>query len=180
MSKNALWIAATGLAYILGAATAVLVMRERLDRKYKKIADEEIESVKEAFRRKEEAWKAELEWNAVMNNEDRKKLDAVYSDLIANKPKLPENDNTENVVYISPDEFGDDEAYDVVTITYYEGNCVFTDYLDEPIPDAEWEAMLGSNVAKQFGDYEQDRVCVRNDKRRTYYEILREEGEFLE
>ena len=51
MSKNALWIAATGLAYILGAATAVLVMRERLDRKYKKIADEEIESVKEADRK---------------------------------------------------------------------------------------------------------------------------------
>lgn len=180
MSKNALWIAATGLAYILGAATAVLVMREHFDRKHRKRADGEIESVVEAFKRKEETWKAELERNAAMSEEDRKKLDAVYADLIANKPKPPEDDNTENVVYISPDEFGDDEAYDVVTITYYEGNCVFTDYLDEPISDEKCENMLGFNVAKHFGDYEPERVCVRNDKRRTYYEILREEGEFLE
>ena len=27
---------------------------------------------------------------------------------------------------------------------------------------------------------ERDRVCVRNDKRRTYYEVLLEEGEFEE
>lgn len=178
MSKNALWIAATGLAYILGAATAVLVMRERIDRKYRKIADEEIESVKEAFRRKEEALKAELERNAAMNDEDRKKPDAVYSDLIANK--LKSSEDTGDAVYIRPDEFGDNEDYDVITITYYESNFVFTDDMDEPIPDGEWEDMLGPNVAKHLGDYEPDRVCVRNDKRRAYYEVLLEKGEFLE
>lgn len=180
MAKNALWIAAAGLAYILGAATAILVMRDRIDQRYKKIADEEIESVKEAFRRKEEVMKAELEQNAAMNEEDRKKLDAVYSDLIAKKPKSSEGEDTEDAVYIPPDEFGDNEEYEVATITYYESDFVFTDFMDEPIPDGEWERMIGPNVAKHFGDYETDRVCVRNDKTRTYYEVIREEGEFAE
>lgn len=177
--KNALWIAATGLAYVLGAATAVLAMRARLEKKCRERADEEIESVKAAFKRKEEAMEAERERNPGMGEEDRKKLDAIYESLIANKPK-PSEETAEAVAYIPPNEFGDLDGYEESTITYYQGNCVFTDDVDEPLADEEWEAMLGSGVAKRFGEYEQDRVYVRNDTRRTYYEVLLEEGEFEE
>ena len=49
-----MWIAATATAYLLGIGTGILVSKNRMEQKYKRIAKEEIESVKKTFAKKAE------------------------------------------------------------------------------------------------------------------------------
>lgn len=181
MSKgNPLWLAATATAYILGVATGILAVRLRMERKYRKIADEEVESVKEAFRRKEAESKADR-----MSEENKRKLNEVYSALIAER-KYAQRDEPEDAVVISTEEYGMDGGhpdYECRTITYYEGNGVFVDDLTETVlSDEEWESMLGCGVVKHFGENEddEDAVYIRNDARRAYYEVIRNEEAYEE
>lgn len=180
MAKDNLWLLATGAAYILGVATGILLVEEYMRRKYRELADEEVESVKEAFNRQ----KAEQE-QATKQAEERAE-EAVtqnlkniqhYERLLREKGYVPD-EKPEAAVYIHPDEFGEIEDYNVSTITFYENSGIFVDEANQPLDDEEWEDMLGCGVAKQFGKYEDDRVCVRNDERQTYYEVLLDEGEY--
>ena len=85
--------------------------------------------------------------------------------------------DNEAVVVIDPEEFGDEEDYDQVNLTYY-ADGVLTDDFDNPIEDVE--AMVGDYALNSFGDFEPDAVHVRNDATKTYYEILRDERNFAD
>ena len=176
-----LWMAATATAYILGIATGILLVKERMARKYRKLADAEVESVKEAFNHKAEQteteWKEEVKKAAARREEEAKRINEIYKNLLETHKYAPEEE--EDAVYISPDEYGDEPDYESATVIFYEASGVFVeDDTGIPLDDEEWESMLGCGVAKQFGKYEDDRVCVRNDKRKKYYEVLLEEGEY--
>ena len=78
---------------------------------------------------------------------------------------------------IPPDEYGyngdNDEYidYDLLSFTYY-ANGVLADDGDFPIENVE--AVIGPDALDSFGEWEDDRVFVRNDDRKCYYEILRD------
>ena len=38
----------------------------------------------------------------------------------------------------------------------------------------DFDEAVGADFASHFGEYEEDRVCVRNDARHCYYMILRD------
>ena len=160
--KDCIWMAATVTAYILGAATAILVMRDRIEKKYKRIAREEIDSVKEVFsRRKEEPPKAESQ-----SAETYTRILRVngYSG-----PKAP--------YIITPDEFGEADGYDTVSLTYY-ADGVLTDENDEPIDESD--DIFKSNFQNHFGEYEDDSVFVRNEAAECDYEILYDSRDYSE
>ena len=71
---------------------------------------------------------------------------------------------------VSPDEFGDADDYDIITLNYYADGVVADDWND-PIEDIG--ATIGEDFASHYGEYEEDVVYVRNDRLKVEYEILR-------
>lgn len=177
MSKNALTFAATITAYILGIATGILVVKDRMERKYKKRSEDEIKSVKDAF---EERLKKRTE----RSEEESAKINEIYTRLLEQARYKPKEEEAETgsmgAVVIPPDEFEEDTSYVTQIVVYYQGSGVFVNEDDDAIPEKEWEKLLGCEVASRFGENEDapDAVYIRNDKLRAYYEVLLEEGEY--
>ena len=70
---------------------------------------------------------------------------------------------------ISPEEFGEFEEYEKISLTYY-ADQVLTDENDEEVDNVE--ECVGVESLNHFGDYEDDSVFVRNDRLKCDYEIL--------
>lgn len=71
---------------------------------------------------------------------------------------------------ISPDEFGEMEDYNKISLMYY-ADGVLCDDMDVPVDNID--EIVGADFASHFGEYEDDSVFVRNDPRKCDYEILR-------
>lgn len=78
---------------------------------------------------------------------------------------------------IPPEDFGDDEEYERITLTYYADN-ILADDNDERIVDIE--SLVGYEALESFGEYEDDAVHVINDRLRSYFEILKDERTYDE
>ena len=78
---------------------------------------------------------------------------------------------------IPPEQFGDDEEYEQISLTYY-ADGVLADENDEVIEDVE--DAVGIDSLNHFGEYEDDSVFVRNDARKCDYEILLDQRTYSE
>lgn len=78
---------------------------------------------------------------------------------------------------IPPEDFGDEEEYERITLTYYSDN-ILADDNDQRIVDIE--NIVGYDALESFGEYEDDAVHVINDRLRSYFEILRDERTYDE
>lgn len=90
---------------------------------------------------------------------------------IVNNHYSGENKTVEkaSVHVISPEEYGENEYYDCVELSYYKDGILAEDD-GEIIEDVD--NVVGRDSLKTFGKYENDAVHVRNDSNATYYEIL--------
>ena len=86
-----------------------------------------------------------------------------------------EIDDTDAPYVIKPEEFGEMYGYETVSLSYYEDK-VLTDEYDNVIEDVG--STVGLESLDHFGEYEDDSVFVRNDKRKCDYEILLEPRKF--
>lgn len=190
--------------FALGAAAGSLVTWKIVEEKYKKIADEEIESVKEQFKNRVELTPDSLTIydNDVvvgkMSNEsiecakveieDRSTYEQITT-IYADGEKIAE-ENEEGVILvnqpseikeyikpyvIAPEEFGE-YGNDTKSLTYY-SDFVLADEDDEIISDPE--AIIG-DALEHFGEYEDDSVHVRDENIECDYEILKSEKTFSE
>lgn len=159
------------IGFALGVAIGVIATRLFFKQKYKAIAKEEIDSVKEVYSKKnkhEETY--ESSETEITNYED-------IIDEMAYTAKNDEKGGSESmkkekmIEVIPPDEFGEDDDYDLISITYY-ADGVLADDGNYPIDDVE--DTVGPDALDSFGEWEDDAVYVRNDKRKCYYEILRD------
>lgn len=155
------------IAFSLGAAIGSVVTWKLVKTKYEELARQEVEEVRAVYEKKKNAEK-----------EEQKLREKEYDDLINRYAPVPDalstqgkegpNEMDEPYV-ISPAEFGDQDGYDTESLTYYADN-ILTDEYDEPIEDVD--DIVGLESLDHFGEYEDDSVFVRNDRRRTDYEIL--------
>lgn len=77
---------------------------------------------------------------------------------------------------ISPEEFGEYEDYDLITLVYFlDGVLADTD--NSPVEDID--KVIGKDSLNHFGEYEDDCVYVRNDRLKCDYEVLLDQREFL-
>lgn len=169
-----------------GVAIGVAASWKFFETKYKKIAQEEIDSVKEVFSFKKE--KSEPTESNENNTEDEESepmftdeevkeyLEFVRDLGYTNEEKGVDNMNKKPYV-ITPDEFGELADYGTESLMYY-ADGVLTDDFDNPIEDIG--AMVVEDYADHFGEYEDDSVFVRNENHKTDYEILRDERNFSE
>lgn len=179
------------LGFITGAVIGCAVAWHYAKEKYTSIAEEEIASVKEAYKRREESLRQEpasgqtaLTPSKVPDKPNisdyaKRIQEAGYTDYSTTVNPKPAPAPGEIPYVISPDEFGEIEEYTKISLTYF-ADGVLADEHGEVINDVE--EVVG-DALNHFGEYEDDSVFVRNDAKRCDYEILkdlREFDEFLE
>lgn len=175
------------LGFIIGATVAWYLLKD----KYETLAQEEIDSVKEVFARREQEMKDETVKRNVaegIKDSDRTKPDIKeyaeqlkkngytrYSDLSADDGGV--SDKQTKPYVIPPEQFGDNEEHEQISLTYY-ADGVLADENDEVIEDVE--DAVGIDSLNHFGEYEDDSVFVRNDARKCDYEILLDQRTYSE
>ena len=179
------------LGFIIGAASGATVAWYLLKDKYETLAQEEIDSVKEVFARREQEMKDETVKRNVaegIKDSDRTKPDLKeyaeqlkkngytrYSDLSVDDGGV--SDKQTKPYVIPPEQFGDNEEHEQISLTYY-ADGVLADENDEVIEDVE--DAVGIDSLNHFGEYEDDSVFVRNDARKCDYEILLDQRTYSE
>lgn len=196
------------LIFVFGAIVGATGAYFYTKHKYESLIDDEIESVKEEYK-KELKGKIEEIKESLMSSEkvapDKNEANEELAEKAKNKPAPGEiikkqeeykkevvryndysKDDSENFeavvddslvgingcapIVISPDEFGEDETYDKVSLYYY-SDGIIADENDEEVENVD--GLIGYSSLETFGEYEDDSVHVKNDGNKTYYEILR-------
>ena len=167
------------MAFAVGAAAGVAATWKFFEEKYARIAQEEIDSVKEVFskrdRKEVQPEKTEPVVEATIENPKEtiamnKKASAIidYSGYSSSQDEKPEEPKP---YVIPPEAFGEleEEGYTNVSLTFCSDQIVIDDNNDilEDVND-----VIGFDSLSHFGEYEDDAVYVRNDKLRCDYEIL--------
>lgn len=159
--------------FTVGAALGSAVTWKFVKTKYERIAQEEIDSVKEAYATS----KAEKEEEIIreeIRSESAKIIEKFsYASSIE---KEEEKVDTRRPYVIPPSDF-DEVGYDTVSLEYYEDG-VLVDDRGNIIRNVD--EMIGIDPEEHFGEYEDDSVFVRDDRVKIDYEILRHEGSYSE
>lgn len=170
------------LSFIVGTAIGSFVTWKIVKDKYAKIAQEEIDSVKEVFgkRATEETHESEDKKEDVAAAARHKVDICEYAKILNEEGYSSENDEKkggeepmakERKPYvITPEEFSNG-GYNVESLTYY-ADDVLTDDWGVVVEDPD--ELVGEDFASHFGEYEDDSVFVRNDEKQLDYEILRD------
>ena len=177
------------MIFVAGAGVGTAISWQFFKNKYKRIADEEIASVKEVFERRhniEVVSADEIEADSVEENEkEDSEIKTEYKNLANNYNTITDeinneekggNNMAEGPYVIKPEEF-DTVGYDVVSLTYY-ADKVLVDEDDNPIEDIDY--LVGEDSLDHFGEYEDDSVFVRNDDLKTDFEILLDEASYYD
>lgn len=167
--------------FFVGAMLGSAVTWYFAKKKYEKIAQEEIDSVKEVFAKKEVRSQVKVGGEAV-----KRANDGGIEEQLKNKPDITEyaallyrygggiDKGKEAVVkerypyVIPPEEFGEFDDYERISLTYYADGVLADD--DGEVVD-NVEDVVG-DALDHFGEYEDDSVFVRCDERKCDYEIL--------
>ena len=177
--------AAGFVMFVLGAAVGSVVTWQYTKKKYEQIAQEEIDSVKEIFSRRESAADVEItapkpqtakigkpeEKPDITEYAARLERDGYtnYSNVGAEQKKEEQETMEIKPYVISPEEFGEFEDYERISLSYY-ADQVLADEDDEKVDDVD--NVVGLESLTHFGEFEDDSVFVRNDRLKCDYEIL--------
>lgn len=172
------------VAFAAGAVCGSLVTWKFLRTRYEQYVQEEIDSVKEAYSDRnyttinttevESTTQAPVGDMPDLQEYAAKVLDLGYSKNAEKEEKKEEDDEMPKPYIISPEEFGEEDGYETITLTYY-ADGVLTDEADDPFEENEVEELVGTDFANHYGEYEDDTVFVRNDSTKGYYEICRDQ-----
>lgn len=171
--------------FVLGAAVGSVATWQYAKKKYEQIAQEEIDSVKEIFSRRESAVDVEIvtpepQTAKVGKPEEKPDISEYaarleregytnYSNASAGEKKEEQETMEMKPYVISPDEFGEFEDYERISLSYY-ADHILADEDDEKVEDVD--NVVGLESLAHFGEYEDDSVFVRNDRLKCDYEIL--------
>ena len=166
--------------FAVGAAVGSAVTWKLVKDKYEKLAQEEIDSVKEVFSKRKSETESQDETEEPETGKDVMSKDSTiveYADLLRKQgynnnlnKKGKESDEMKEPYVITPDEFVDGEEYEKITLIYYADN-VLADEDDDLVNNVE--DIIGDALS-HFGEYEEDAVYVRNEQLRAEYEILKD------
>ncbi len=146
-----------------GAAAASAYFRRKYERQY----EEDIKSVRETLSDIKDKETKEPEKNKTDDISESKRTPTNYYDFgIKEKPYI-----------ISPNEFGEDEEYTLVTYIYY-ANKKLVNESDEIV--ANPENIIGRAALEKIEKSEEDALYIRNDRLKTDYEILKDLRNFEE
>lgn len=201
MNKTVPTVAAFLLGAAAGAAGAWYILKDR----YAQIAQEEIDSVKEAFlRRYSDPKKKDDSLTEDISDEKPEEEPTRATDMIkqeadeiiekhdytaySTKPDISEVakqvlSKKENGVkvdapyIIPPEEFGEFEDYETIELTFFKDHIIADDELEIV---EEVDRIIGFESLNHFGEYEDDAIFVRNDSLKCDYEVLLDDRTYAE
>ena len=156
--------AAFALIFGIGAAFGSFVTWRWLRHSYDEQKEEEVEEVRKYYRGLHEKEHAPEEKPIDIPAEPQKEPVRVVIETVQAK-------EVTGIEYIHPGEYGEEEDYDKISLTYY-ADGVLADDLDEVVDDPD--DAVGKRFYDHFGEFEPDSVCVKNDRRKAYFEILKD------
>lgn len=177
------------LTFVIGATVGSVATWQYVKKKYEQIAQNEIDSVKEVFSKKDLNPVNETDDIRNKANQAKEKLGIVeyaarlqghgytnYSNMEANVKNTANKKEEESELMavdkpyvIEPEEFGEIDEYERIGLTYYSDN-ILADDNDELVEDVD--TIVGVDSLSHFGEFEEDSVFVRNDRLKCDYEIL--------
>lgn len=165
------------MSFFAGMTVGALMMWRFVKNKYEQIAQEEIDSVKKVFEKKKE-----VEGEEIQDISDYKsKVDKMgYTENSENEEqRIEEGENIlmEKPYTISPEEFGQFDDYEAISLIYYADN-ILTDDNNDLVDNVD--DIVGFDSLNHFGEYEEDSVFVRNDRLKCDYEILLDKREYAD
>lgn len=170
------------LIFVSGVVVGSVVTHELVKTKYEKIANDEINEIREYYSKtaSHDSDDSEEETEESFDEDtmtDYTKMANNYSnnsekpDLKTLAKEVEEEEGAEDGPHIiEPDEYGSFEDYFTVNLTLY-ADGKLADDMDELVEDIE--GTVGVENLKQIGKYEEDALHVRNDELKTDFEILR-------
>ena len=164
------------LFFVAGAVAGGVVAWNLAKSKYSKICLADVEDFKKAHTNKEttEKKKEPEKEQPVIKKKVKDQYEQVLKKTGYSKKSVTRPKNGAPYI-ISPDEFGEIDDYERVTLFHY-ADGVLTDDNDERVEDVA--ATVPEDYVLHFGEYEEDSVFVRNDEMKTDFEILRQFGKF--
>lgn len=176
-------------AFIFGAAAGAAGAWYVCKTKYERIAQEEIDSVKEVFSEK------------MKHTEEKKQEGRVPVDIFASdgeamknfqneygyKPSFKKPDNLPKVqddrprpYIVTPDEYGDQDGYELIELIYYRDHILVTSVDNEIVEDVD--DIVGFESFNHFGENKDypDQIYIRNDEHQCDYEIVRDSRTYEE
>lgn len=169
------------LIFLAGAGIGSVITWKLIEKKYKDLADEEIESVKEVFKRREEERKTVVKEITDENKETKKitkksgknKKEKTVEDIIVEEKYIVDSP----IKIIKEEEYGQLDDYEMCSGLYYaDGKLTLDDVEEEPIDDPT--DYIGHALDEFVDNKYLEQVFVRNDDRKCDYEILRSEKNF--
>ena len=174
-----LLIFAAGLA--VGAVAGALVVKNKV------LADAkaEIEEVRDYYRsQRGEVNREEVEEvveetidrvQDMIKEHDNKKEHINYNKLVQNYNPSKNVVEYDDPFIIDPSEFGENDDYDTMTLTYF-ADGVLVDDVDDIVEEPD--IVVGLENLKVFEEYGASSVYVRNDIYKTDYEIIRDDWNY--
>jgi hypothetical protein len=169
--------------FVCGAMVGAIGIWKYVENKYERIAQEEIDSVKNVYSKKgKPAGKPENQCDLASNidkacqiiHENGYTASTEKEEMMKNK-NLNTGEANDVPYVIAPEKFMEHDDYDTISLTYYSDN-VLADEDNEIIEDVE--GVVGEDSLNHFGEYEDDAVYVRNDARKVDYEILLDQRKY--
>ena len=100
-----------------------------------------------------------------------------YSAISKPEPKEEKSAKEEPISYIPPSEFGAEDEYEQIELTYY-ADGILADDEGEVVSDVA--ASVGWEFDEHFGEFEETTVYVKNDTMKAYYVVAMSEDEYAE
>jgi hypothetical protein len=174
--------------FILGTGVGSVLVWKYVRKKYERIAQKEIDSVKDVFSKRSAdfytkqteskpnitEYTAKLHEQGYVNYSNTKAANSENPEPV-NDSETPTSPDTEKPYVITPEEFGEFYDYEKISLVYY-ADQILADDNDELVEDVE--NIVGFESLTFFGEYEDDSVFVRNDKLKCDYEILLDQGTY--
>lgn len=157
--------------------------------KYEKEKEEEIESIRELYKRAcepteriEKLYKADEPVKAKIP-EEKKEDYKEFSNVLNHHGYVNESrdfkskaEESDHPYVISQDEFGEFSDYEQIELIFYADGALTDD--EGELVDDDIEDMIGSEYEEYFNNRDVDAVYVRNDERQVDYEIIRNDDKY--
>lgn len=191
------------IIFAIGAAIGSLVAWKLTKTKYEKIMIEEEQSLREYYNKKTKVYEdsantlhdyyndrlKEIDEKEKKMEEDKKTEESKivndlrerYAEVLKDhKYSIDEpcyEGGQDRPYVVTPEEFGNADEYDIISLNYYADGIVSDDWGDK-IEDLE--ATVGEDFASHYGEYEEDAVYIRNDRLKVEYEVLKSLSKYSE
>ena len=195
---NAKKILAIGFSFVAGGVIGFVIGKavtnakcdkiiEAMDKEYygetKEEVVEETEEVVEEETEQQKGVRRQRTSAKEMDVRSNSHYDNILSQYKAEHPKEEIDDSTppdEGPYIIPPYEMGVMDGFDVLEFTYYEGDDVLLTNLGEVLSMEDRDKMVGEEALNSFGEYEDEAVHVRNIALKTDFEILYDDGKWID